>query len=76
MRPGLVLTESVTADGYTRSMNRDDLTYVQTMKQLQVAKRPFVCVFEPKAVPMEFTFDPDTKDIPKPSSAADLKYAR
>lgn len=64
----------MTADGYTRSMKRTDFTHSQTMKQLQIAKRPFVLTFEPRELPMEFTFDSST--VGRPTSAADKHYAK
>ena len=79
MRPGLLLKSITTADGFTRPMTRDDHSYIQISQQLTVAKRPFVCTFEPKAVPMEFTLDDSSHDktVPSPSSSdPDSQYAR
>ena len=78
MRPGLLLKEIKTADGFVRSMRRDDFSYLQAMKQLTVAKRPFVCTFEPRAVPMEFTLDDSSaeKTVPSLTSDVDSQYSR
>ena len=78
MRPGLLLKEIKTADGFVRSMRRNDFSYLQAMKQLTVAKRPFFCTFEPRAVPMEFTLDDSSaeKTTPPPNSDVDSQYAR
>ena len=78
MRPGLLLKEIKTADGFVRSMRNDDYSYLQAMKQLTVAKRPFVCTFEPRAVPMEFTLDDSSADktVPSPTSDVDSQYTR
>jgi hypothetical protein len=78
MRPGLVLKQIKTADGFTRCMNNDEYSHIQVMKQLAVAKRPYVCSFEPKAVPMEFMLDDSSKDktVPSPSSDSDKQYTK
>ncbi len=78
MRPGLLLKEIKTADGFVRSMRRDDYSYLQAMKQLTVAKRPFICTFEPRAVPMAFTLDDSSADktVPSLTSDADSQYTR
>jgi len=52
VRPGLLLKEIISADGFTRQMNTD-MTYLQIMKQIQIVQRPFTAVFEPKVVPLE-----------------------
>ena len=63
VRPGLLLKEIRSADGFTRQMN-NDMTYLQVMKQIQIVQRPFVAVFEPRVVPMEFTFDEESVQKP------------
>ena len=79
MHPGLLLKEITTADGFTRAMNHSDHSYLQIMKQLTVAPRPFICTFEPRTAPMEFTLDDSSHGttVPSPSSSEpDSSYAR
>lgn len=59
MRPGLLLKSIISADGFTREMNNQDLSYTQILRQVAISQRPCVYVFDPICHPFEFTFEPD-----------------
>lgn len=57
VRPGLLLSSIISADGFTRDMVNTDLDYTQIMRQLAISQRPCVYVFRPVVEPLEFSFD-------------------
>jgi hypothetical protein len=62
IRPGLKLQAIASADGYTRSMNLNSarssqVQFKSTLQKINVTERPYIAIFDPTPVPLEFTFD-------------------